>query len=271
MPEIFQYEFMRNALYAAILVSIACGIVGTFVVIKKIVFISGGITHAAFGGIGLGYFLGINPVLAAIPFSLLSAIGIGLIGKKVKLSEDSAIGIIWSVGMAIGIVFISLTPGYAPDLFSYLFGSILTVSTSDVIIMVILDIIIITIVLLMFKEFQALAFDEEFSSIVGVPTKLLYLLLLSLVALSIIVLIRVVGVILVIALLTIPTVIARQFTNNLKKLMLYSTICAVILTIAGLWLSYLFNTPSGATIVLLLAIVFFISSIFRKKLLPKSN
>jgi len=266
MPEILQYEFMRNALYAAILVSIACGIVGTFVVIKKIVFISGGITHAAFGGIGLGYFLGINPVVAAIPFSLLSAIGIGLVGKKIKLSEDSAIGIIWSVGMAIGIVFISLTPGYAPDLFSYLFGSILTVSISDIYIMLLLDFIIIAVVLLMFKEFQALAFDEEFSSIVGVPTKILYLLLLSLVALSIIVLIRVVGVILVIALLTIPTVIVRQFTNRLKKLMIYSTICAVILTIAGLWLSYLFDMPSGATIVLVLAFVFFISSVFKRKI-----
>ncbi|MBC8180389.1 metal ABC transporter permease [candidate division KSB1 bacterium] len=270
MPEILQYEFMRNAFYAAILVSIACGIVGTFVVIKKIVFISGGITHAAFGGIGLGYFLGINPVIAAIPFSLLSAIGIGLVGKKIKLSEDSAIGIIWSVGMAIGIVFISLTPGYAPDLFSYLFGSILTVSTSDIFIMLLLDFIIIVVVLLMFKEFQALAFDEEFSSIVGVPTKALYLLLLSLVALSIIVLIRVVGVILVIALLTIPTVIARQFTNKLKKLMLYSTICAVILTIAGLWLSYLFDLPSGATIVLVLAFVFLISSFISKRIVRKS-
>ena len=271
MPEILQYEFMRNALYAAILVSIACGIVGTFVVIKKIVFISGGITHAAFGGIGLGYFLGINPILAAIPFSLLSAIGIGLVGKKVKLSEDSAIGIIWSVGMAIGIVFISLTPGYTPDLFSYLFGSILTVTTSDIVIMLLLDVIIIAVVLSMFKEFQALIFDEEFSSIVGVPTKMLYLLLLGLIALSIIVLIRVVGVILVIALLTIPTVIARQFTNRLKKLMFYSTICAVILTIAGLWLSYLFNLPSGATIVLVLSFVFFISSFFRNRILKKSN
>jgi zinc transport system permease protein len=118
MIEILQYEFMRNALLAAILVSIACGIVGTFVVVKKIVFISGGITHAAFGGIGLGYFLGVNPILTAIPFSLLSAIGIGILSKRTKISEDSAIGILWAVGMAMGILFIGLTPGYAPDLFS---------------------------------------------------------------------------------------------------------------------------------------------------------
>jgi len=265
MIEILQYEFMRNALIAAVLVSIACGIVGTFVVIKRIVFISGGITHAAFGGIGLGYFLGINPVLAAIPFSILSAMGIGLISKKGNISEDSAIGMLWAVGMAIGILFIGLTPGYAPDLFSYLFGSILTVTFTDIVIMLVLDSLIIIIILCFFKEFQALSFDEEFSEIVGVPTRRLYLLLLCLVALSIIVLIRVVGVILVIALLTIPTVIARIFTNQLKKLILYSTVVAIVLTVSGLWLSYLFDLPSGATIVLVLTLIFIITSFCKKQ------
>ena len=264
MIEILQYEFMRNALLAAILVSIACGIVGTFVVVKKIVFISGGITHAAFGGIGLGYFLGINPILTAIPFSLLSAISIGVISKRTKISEDSAIGILWAVGMAIGILFIGLTPGYAPDLFSYLFGSILTVPFSDIIIMIVLDIIIIVTVLFLYKEFQALSFDEEFSEITGVPTRALYLLLLCLVALSIIVLIRVVGVILVIALFTIPTTIARQFTNKLKKLIIYSILSATILTVAGLWFSYFFDLPSGAVIVLVLAFAFFVSALIKR-------
>ncbi|MCK4575717.1 metal ABC transporter permease [candidate division WOR-3 bacterium] len=264
MIDILQYEFMRNALIAAILVSIACGIVGTFVVIKKIVFISGGIAHAAFGGIGLGYLLRVNPVLTAIPFSLLAAIGIGTISKKAKISEDAAIGILWTVGMALGILFIGLSPGYAPNLFSYLFGSILTVPFSDIIIMIILDVIIIAIVSIFYKEFQALSFDEEFTEISGVPTKFLYLLLLCLVALSIIVLIRVVGIILVIALLTIPTTIARQFTNRLKYLIIFSTIGAIFLTIAGLWLSYLWNLPSGATIVLVLAAVFFASTLMKR-------
>jgi zinc transport system permease protein len=262
---------MRNAIYAALLVSVACGIVGTFVVIKKIVFISGGITHAAFGGIGLGYFLGLNPILAAIPFSLFSAIGIGSIGKKIKISEDSAIGILWAVGMALGIIFISLTPGYAPDLFSYLFGSILTVTKTDILIMLILDLVILATVFVFFKEFQSIAFDEEFSTISGLPTKTLYMILLSLVALSIIVLIRVVGIILILALLTIPTVIAKQFTNELKKLMFYSTLFAAVFTIAGLWLSYLFNMPSGATIVLVLAVAFFISTAIRQKILAPSK
>lgn len=269
MIELLHYEFMRNAFFAAVLVGIACGIVGAFVVIKKIVFISGGITHAAFGGIGLGYLLNINPVLTAIPFSLLPAIAIGILSRKTKISEDSAIGIIWSVGMALGILFISLSPGYAPDLFGYLFGSILTVPTSDIIMMLVLDIIIIITVLLLYKELHALSFDEEFSMIVGVPTKTLYLILLCLVALSIIVLIRVVGIILVIALLTIPATIAKQFTSNLKKLIVLSTLTAVVSTIIGLWLSYIFDLPSGATIVLLLAFVFIISTGIRKFLIPK--
>jgi len=271
MIDMLQYEFMRNAIYAALLVSFACGVVGTFVVIKKIVFISGGITHAAFGGIGVGYWLGINPIFAAIPFSLFSAVGIGLLGKKTKISEDSAIGILWAVGMALGIIFISLTPGYAPDLFSYLFGSILTVTKTDIRIMLILDLLIITTVSVLFKEFQAIAFDEEFSTISGLPTKTLYLVLLSLVALSIIVLIRVVGIILIIALLTIPTVIAKQFTNELKKLIFYSTLFAAVFAIAGLWFSYLFNMPSGATIVLVLALAFFITTAFRQKILAQSK
>jgi zinc transport system permease protein len=264
--EALQYEYMRNALYAAILVSIACGIVGTFIVIKKIVFISGGITHAAFGGIGLGYLLGVNPILTAIPFSLLSALAISTISKKTKISEDASIGIIWAVGMALGIIFIGLAPGYAPNLFSYLFGSILTVPFYDVIIMMILDIIIIVTVLLLYREFQALSFDEEFSEITGIPTKTIYLILLCLVALSIIVLIRVVGIILVIALLSIPTTIAKQFTNKFKNLIIISTINAIVLTIIGLWLSHTFDLASGATIVLVLAVAFVIAFLVKKSI-----
>lgn len=261
---IFQYEFMRDAVIAAVLVNIACGIVGTYVVIKKIVFISGGISHAAFGGIGLGYLLGINPIVAAIPFSLLSAITIGLISKRSKLSEDAAIGIIWAVGMASGIIFINLTPGYAPDLFSYLFGNILTIPVSDLYIMLVMDFIIILIVVLFFKEFYAASFDEEFSTVIGIPNRILYLVLLCMVALSVVVLIRIVGIILVIALLTIPSSICRQFTYNMKKLIISSIVTGIILTITGLWISYLLDLASGATIILLLALVFLLSFFIKK-------
>jgi ABC-type Mn2+/Zn2+ transport systems, permease components len=258
---ILQYEFMRNALMASLLVSMACGIIGTYVVIKKIVFISGGISHATFGGIGLGYLLGVNPILTAIPFSILSAIGIGVIRKNMRVSEDTAIGVLWSVGMALGIIFIGLSPGYAPDLFSYLFGSILTVPRSDLWMMLALDLTIMLIVVLFYKEFLTISFDEEFSTVVGVPTERLYLLLLCLVALSVVVLIRVVGIILIIALLTIPAAISKQFTHNMKTMMVTSTIIAMILTVAGLFLSYALNLASGATIVIVLGIAFFISSL----------
>ncbi len=259
--EILQYEFMQNALMAAILVSIACGIVGTYVVVRKIVFISGGISHAAFGGIGLGYLLGVNPIVAALPFSVLSAVGIGVISKKTDVSEDTAIGVMWPVGMALGIMFIHLSPGYAPDLFSYLFGSILTVPRADLVMMLMLDAAIVGIVTLFHREFLAMSFDEEFSTIVGVPTQTLYLLLLCLVGLSVVVLIRVVGVILVIALLTMPAAFSRRFTSNMNRLMLLSIVTGMAATVAGLFLSYAVDLPSGATIVLILGGMLLSSSV----------
>ena len=259
MLELFQYQFMQRALIAAVLVSISCGVVGSYVVIKKIVSLSGAISHAAFGGVGLGYFLGVNPVLAAIPFSIISAISIGGVKQITNISEDTAIGILWSVGMAIGVIFINLTPGYAPDLFSYLFGSILTVSNTDLYIMFVLDLVIIAIVFLFRREFLAVSFDEEFSNVVGLHALLVYMLLLALVALSVVVLIKVVGVILLIALFTIPAAISKQYTYNLRNLMILATILAIILTSLGLILSFIFNLASGATIVMVLASAFLIS------------
>lgn len=259
MLEIFQYGFMQKAFLAALLVSVACGIVGTYVVIKRIVSMSGAISHAAFGGIGLGYFLGMNPVLAAIPFSIASAMCMGSIHQRVKISEDTAIGILWSVGMALGIIFVNLTPGYVPDLFSYLFGSILTVSTSDLLIMLILDLIIISTVYLFRREFLAISFDQEFAEVVGMQSELIYLLLLGLVALSVVVLIKVVGVILVIALLALPAAISKEFTGNIRNLMILSIIAGMVFTSLGLILSYLFNLASGATIVLVLFMGFIIA------------
>jgi zinc transport system permease protein len=250
---------MQRALIAAVLVSVACGVVGSYVVIKRIVSLSGAISHAAFGGVGIGYFLGVNPVLAAIPFSIISAIAIGGVKQITNISEDTSIGILWSVGMAIGVIFINLTPGYAPDLFSYLFGSILTVNNTDLYIMLILDIIIISVVYLFRREFLAVSFDEEFSKVVGLPALLIYMLLLALVALSVVVLIKVVGVILLIALFTIPAAISKQYTYNIRNLMILATIIGIILTMLGLILSYIFNLASGATIVMVLATAFAIS------------
>ncbi len=251
MLEVLQYDFMRNALLAGLLASVACGIVGVYVVVKRIVFISGGIAHASFGGIGLGYLLGINPIHGAIFFTLASALGMGLVTRKTRLPEDTAIGILWAMGMALGIIFIGLAPGYAPDLFSYLFGNILTVPPADLLLMLVLDAIIVGIVIALYKEFQALSFDEEFSTVVGVPVTPLYLLLLGMIALTTVVLIRVVGIILVIALLTIPAALARQFTHDLGKMMLLAILFGAVFTFGGLWLSYGLDLASGATIILL--------------------
>ncbi|MDD5095054.1 MAG: metal ABC transporter permease [Dehalococcoidia bacterium] len=257
MIDALQYDFMQNAVLAGLLASVACGIIGTYVIVKRIVFISEGIAHASFGGIGLGYWLGFSPVTGALIFAVGSALGIGMITRKTRLAEDTAIGILLTMGMALGVMFIGLAPGYAPDLFSYLFGNILTVPDSDLILMLALDVIIVGIVAALYKEFLAVTFDEEFGTVIGIPVNILYLLLLCMIALTVVLLIRVVGIILVVALLTIPTALARQFTHNLFKMMLLSVFFGMVFTFGGLWLSYEFDVASGATIILLGGTVLF--------------
>lgn len=264
MADILRYEFMQNAVAAALLASLACGIIGTYVVVRKIGFISGGIAHAAFGGIGIGYYLGVNPLLGLIPFSLFSALGIGLLSKKAKVAEDTAIGSFWAAGMAVGVLFIGLAPGYAPDLFSYLFGNILTVPRFDLLMIAGLDLFIVLTVALCYKEFLAISFDEEYAEALGVPTMLFYLLQLGLIALTVVVLVRVVGIVMVIALLTIPPAIARSFSRNLFVMMLLSTLLCACFTLSGLWFSYLLDTSSGAMIILVAAAAFFVVSVGKR-------
>lgn len=260
MIEVLRYEFMQNALAAGVLAAVACGIIGSFVVVKKMVSISGGISHASFGGVGLGYWLGINPVLGALFFTIAASLGMGLVVKKTRLPEDTAIGILWAMGMATGIVFLRLTPGYAPDLFSYLFGNILFVTSSDLTIMLSLDLIIVATVCFLYKELLAISFDEEFARIARLPVDCLYLGLLCLIALTVVVLMKVVGIILVIALLTIPAALARQLTHNLKKMMLISILLGAVFSLGGLWFSYQLDLPSGATIILLGGLAFFLTA-----------
>ncbi len=263
MIEILHYEFMRNALIAGLLASISCGIIGALVVVKRIVFMSGGISHACFGGIGLGYLLRINPIIGALIFGIVSALGIGVVSKKANQREDTVIGIVWAIGMALGVVFIGLSPGYAPDLFSYLFGNILTVSTSDLVVMLTLNLIIISVVVMLYKEFLAISFDEEFAQVRGVSVRTLYFVLLCLIALTVVVLMKIVGIILVIALLTIPAAISEQFTHTLKKIMFFSVFLGAVFIITGLWLSYILDIASGSTIILVAGIAFVFSSVFK--------
>lgn len=261
MFEIFQYDFMINAIVASILASIAFGIVGTYVVVKKIVFISGGISHTAYGGIGLGILLGFNPILGAIAFSLAAALIISLFRKKHFGNEDLLIGIMWSAGMALGVLFISISPGYTPNLMSYLFGSILTVPVSEIYLMLTLDVIIIFFTYIFFRQFQAVTFDEEFAFSVGLNVDIYYTLLLIIIALTTVVLIKLVGVILVIALISIPPAISIKFVRSLKNMMIMSSVIGLFITIIGLLLSYYLNLSTGAVIILVAVTVFLISNV----------
>jgi len=259
MIEALQYGFMRNALAAGILVSIATGIIGTYIVTNRIVFLSGGIAHAAYGGIGLGYLLGINPTIGAIAFALASAMGMGLVHRRTKERSDTIIGIMWAIGMALGIIFLDLSPGYKADLMSYLFGSILAVPTSDLFIMLVLNAIIVTLVFLFYRPLQAISFDETFATVVSVPVDQLYLMLIGMVALTVVMTMRIVGLIMVIALLTIPPAIAGLYVRDMKRMMLVSVLLSIAFTIIGLALSYTLNLTSGATIILVAGFSYFLS------------
>jgi zinc transport system permease protein len=253
MISVMAFEFFQNALLAGFLASITCGIIGTYVVVKKLVALSGGASHAAFGGIGLGYYAGFDPVIGAIGFSLASALGMGMVSLHAKQHLDTLIGAIWAIGMAIGILFISLTPGYAPDLFSFLFGNILLVPAGDLVIMAILAVMIVVVVIACYQSFLAVTFDEEYAMVLDIPVEIVTLLLLSLVALTVVMLIRIVGIILVIALLTLPAAISREYCSHLKNMMVLSVFIGILVTTGGIFLSYFLDVPSGATIILIAA------------------
>ncbi len=270
LADLWQFDFMRHAILTGLLVSVACGIIGTFVVVKRIVFLAGGISHTAYGGIGLGYFFGFNPIIGAMIFSLLAAFGIAAVRHHAEQREDTLVGIMWAMGMAIGIFLIDKTPGYAPNLMSYLFGNILTVPTSDLITIAVMDLVIIAITLAMFKEFKALTFDEEHAVISGLPVKLLNILLFCLIALTVVVMIRAVGIILVISLLTIPAAIVVQFHLTLERTMFYSVILGAIFTTAGLIISAAFSITSGATIIILASVGYLISFLIRPFILKRA-
>ena len=262
---LFNYAFMRNALAAGVLVSIACGVIGTYVVIKRIVFISGGIAHTAYGGIGLGYFFNFNPVIGAILFSLAAAFGMGIVHRRTRQRSDTIIGVMWALGMAIGIILIDRSPGYKTDLMSYLFGSILAVPQTDLIIMAVLNLVIIGLVILFYKELLAVAFDETFATVQNVPVDALEILLLSMIGLTIVMMMRVVGLIMVIALLTIPAAISGLFIRNIKKMMAVSSLLGIIFTVVGLLISYFFNLTSGATIILVAGISYLLALAFHQR------
>ena len=248
---IFEYQFMQSAFFACILASIVCGIIGVIIVEKKLVMMSGGIAHTSYGGVGLGYLLGIEPIIGAFLFSFAAALGIGYIKRKGGVRSDIIIGLFWSLGMALGILFVALMPGYPPDLSSYLFGNILSVTKANLRLMLFLSGIVALVIITLFNDWKAYLFDEEFASIIGIKTTFLEYLLLILIAMTVVVLIRVAGIILVLALLTAPAATSEMLTTNLKRRMIYSVILGNLYCLAGLWLSYELNIASGAAIVIL--------------------
>jgi zinc transport system permease protein len=261
--ELFSYDFFQKAFLAAVFASISCGIIGSYIVSRRIVFISGGITHASFGGIGLAFLAGFNPLLGAVLFAVLAALGIQFFTKVAEIREDSSIAIWWSLGMALGIIFIYLTPGYTPNLMSYLFGNILTVTVSELWWMFILNTVIIAFFVLFFSKILFMAFDEEFARAAGLPVALFNYMIITLIALTVVLNIRVVGIILILSLLTIPQATANLYTNDFKKLLILSSVFAFIGTISGLFISYFLNIPSGAAIIFTLVIIFALLRFFQ--------
>ncbi|HZK19394.1 MAG TPA: metal ABC transporter permease [Treponemataceae bacterium] len=266
---IFQYQFIQNAIIASLFASVVCGIIGVIIVEKKMLMMGGGIAHTALGGVGLGYFLGFEPIFGAVGFSVLAALGIGVVRKKGGASSDVAIALFWSLGMALGIIFIALTPGYPPDINSYLFGNILSVARVDLYLTLVMTIIVLTLIIVFYHDWEAWLFDEEFAAVAGIAVTFLEFTMLVLVALTVVTLIRVVGIIMVIALLSAPAATAAFFTKKLKARMVLAVLFALVSCLGGLWISYAWNIATGAVIIIC-CISFYIISFFIQRIMKEN-
>jgi len=265
---VVQHRFMLNALLTGLLASVACGVVGTYVVTRRITYLAGGIAHSVLGGMGVAYYLAqvhdfksIHPMHGAVAAALLAAVLIGLVSLRAKQREDTVIGALWAIGMAVGIIFISATPGYNENLMSYLFGNILLVSSGDLWLIAGLDMLVVTVGLLFYNQFLAVCFDEEFARVRGINVEFYYLLLLCLTALTVVILVTVVGIVMVIALLTLPAAVAGHFSKTLWQTMLWATLCSILFTTLGLGISYSPNLPAGATIIVVAGAAYLVVTI----------
>ena len=265
--DLVRYSYLNHAFWACILSGITCGIIGTYVVCRRLVFLSGGITHSSFGGLGIAFYLGINPILGAMVFAVLSALGIEWANDRGRIREDSAIGIIWSVGMAVGALFMSLRPGYTSgDLSAYLFGSIVTVTDSDVAALAALTAVIIAGALLWLRPVMYTAFDRDFARSRGIPTRVISYAMAALVAVTIVLSIRIMGIVLLISLLTMPVAIVNSLSRSYRTIALCAPLVAVAGNVAGLVASYNFEVPPGAAIIFTLTLTLIVV-----KLLPLRN
>jgi zinc transport system permease protein len=250
LAALVELDFFRHALLAAALASVLAGVVGTFVVLKRLVAISGGVAHAAFGGLGVAYWAGISPRLGAVAVAALSAIGLGFLDGERARRQDAVIGVLWAVGMATGLVFLHWTPGYAPNLLGYLFGDILMVTPADLLLAAVADVVLLVLLVLVGRELLAVAFDEESARLQGVPARFYSILMLLLVALSVVVLLQLVGIVLVIALVTIPSLVAQRLVRSFVASLIAAVSVALVVTVGGLLLAYRLDLPSGPVMVL---------------------
>ena len=255
IANIFEYDFLTNAFIASILSGITCGIVGSYIVTRRIVFLSSGITHASFGGLGIALYAGIDPLVGALSFASISSLGIEFASRRGGIREDSVVGIIWSMGMAIGALFMSLRPGYATDLTSYLFGNILLVTPQNIFWLAILTVILIICSTLWLRRLMYITFDEEYAKSQGVNTSLVAYIMAVVVAIAIVLSIKVMGIILLLSLITIPTVIANDITKDFKLITPLSAIIAVVGNVVGFILSYEYDIPTGSCIIFILVVL----------------
>ncbi len=262
--EIFQYTFFQNALLGVVIVSIMSAMIGTYIITRRLMFITGGVTHACFGGLGLGYYLGVSPIIMAGVFAVASSLGVEWLTTKQRVREDSAISVMWALGMAIGTLFIFLTPGYVPELNSFLFGNILTITKNDLLAFVVFTIIFILFFCSCYRVIVSCAFDNDFALTQGQPVMLINTIMTVAIAICVVLTIRLIGIMLLMSLLSMPQMIAEVYTNRLKPMMIISVIISIVCSVAGLLCSYLMGVPASATIVLALVVVYIIARIFKK-------
>lgn len=244
--DIFSYPFFINALIGVAIISVAASVIGTYIVVRRLVAISGGITHACFGGLGLGYFLGINPLVSAAVFAIGSSAGVEWMASRYRIREDSAIAVVWALGMAIGILFVFLTPGYVPELNSFLFGNVLTISTADLWTFAIFTLMLLTFMGAFYRRIVACAFDRDFARVMGLPVKFISYTMTAFVAVAIVLTIKLVGVMLLMSMFVLPQLVAEIFTRRFATMMAVSAVVSLSCCICGLLLSAAVDVPSSA-------------------------
>lgn len=263
MFDYLQYPFFQNALIGIFIISIAAAIIGSYIITRRMVAISGGITHACFGGLGLGYYLGVNPIAMATVFAIASSLGVEWLSTKLKVREDSAVAVVWAIGMAIGVVFVFLTPGYVPELNSFLFGNILNINHCDIIAFAVYTVILVIFFSLYYEKIIACAFDYDYSKVSGLPVRFISYSMTVLVAVCIVLTIRLVGIMLLMSMLSLPQMTAETIFRRFKPMVLLSVVVSLVCCTAGLFLAAYINVPCSAVIVIMMAVVFALTRVVK--------